>query len=401
MIELNTEAFDSVLCFGDSDWWYHNRGHADMQFMRRFARHWPVLYVNSLGVRSPSMSEGRMFLRRVARKCRSIARYYRDGREGFAILSPIFYPVFDGLVGRGLRRGLVLQITTVLRLLHMRRPLVWVASPSAACVLDQVPKTGVVYQLSDYYSALKSGQAAVTAQMERAVACQADLVICSSTRLLERARRLYGCGEYLDHGVDFDQFDSAVRRPRVPQELQGVRHPIVGFFGNLDGNTVDLSLLEQVIRSRSRYQFVLVGPMASDFEGLRGYPNVIAVPQKPYHAIAHYGATFDVCLMPWLENEWIEHCNPVKLKEYLALGKPVVSTPFPELQQCRSLCYEASGAKAFATSIDRALEEDGPSRREQRRAWAAQHTWDTKFARILYLLGASGIQTNGRILPSG
>lgn len=397
---VTLRTFDSVLCFGDSDWWYHNRGHADMQFMRRFARRWPVLYVNSLGVHMPTVSEGRMFLHRLVRKGRSITRYCRDGGEGFTVLSPVFFPILDGLLGRGMARGLELQIAAVLRFSDMRRPLIWVACPTAACVLDRIPRAAVVYQLSDCYTALNSGHAVAVAEMEKTVAQHADLIICSSSRLHERARQLYGAGEYVDHGVDFDLFDAAVRKPRIPRELEGVKHPIIGFFGNMDGNTVDYTMLAQVIRLRPQYRFAFVGPIASGFEGLRGHANVTTIAQRPYREIASYGAVFDVCLMPWLQNEWIEHCNPVKLKEYLALGKPVVSTPFPELLRCRSLCYEASGAETFASAIDQALEEDSPSRREQRRAWAAQHTWDAKFARVLDLLEAQGIETNGRNVSS-
>ncbi len=396
MIAMHSRTFDSVLCFGDSDWWYHNRGHADMQFMRRFARRWPVIYVNSLGVRVPSVSEGRMFLRRVARKCLSMARYYRDGGEGFGVLSPLFLPFRDGALGRGAARSLELQLTAVLRFSRMREPLVWVACPTAACVLEGIPRAAVVYQLSDYYTALESGHGAAAAEMEQTVARYADLIICSSTRLHDRALELYGSGEYVDHGVDFGLFDAAVQKPGVPAELEGLRRPIVGFFGNIDGNTVDRSLLDQVIQSRPRYTFVLVGSITSDFEVLRRHANVIALPQKSYREIPDYGAAFDVCLMPWLQNKWIEHCNPVKLKEYLALGKPVVSTPFPELRRCKPLCYEASGAAAFASAIDRALEEDSPSRRKHRRTWAAQHTWDAKFERVLDLLRDRGIRANGR-----
>ncbi|MBN1341539.1 MAG: glycosyltransferase [Phycisphaerae bacterium] len=399
MITARTRAFDSVLCFGDSDWWYHNRGHADMQFMRRFARHWPVLYVNSLGMKTPGASDGRMFLRRVSRKAKSVARYYRKGGEGFGVLSPIFLPVFDGAFGHSLTRALGLQITAALRALGMHRPLVWVACPSAVDVLDKIPRGGLVYQLSDCYSALRGASATQAARMEAALAQQADLVVCSSLSLVERARHLYRRGEYVDHGVDFDRFAAAGSVPDPPEEVRDLPSPIVGFFGNLDGNTVDRALLDAIIRSRPEYRFVLVGPMSREFESLRAHGNLTHVPQKPYCEIARYGAAFDVAIMPWLRNEWIHHCNPIKLKEYLSLGKPVVSTPFPELRRCGGLCYEATDAVTFAAAIDRALAEDDPARRAERRAWASPHTWDAKFGRILRLLEIRGISCFSESCP--
>jgi glycosyltransferase involved in cell wall biosynthesis len=388
---MPARTFDSILCFGDSDWWYHNRGHADMQFMRRFARHWPVLYVNSLGVRTPKVSEGRMFLRRVLRKVRSVARYYRDGGDGFSVLSPIYLPLVDGPAGRWITSALAAQICAALRASGMHRPLVWVTCPSAASVLPALPKAGVVHQLSDCYAALHDGDARLAVELEQALVRQADLIVCSSTRLQDRARELYGRGEYVDHGVDFEMFAAAARAASIPPEIPLNRHPLIGFFGNLDDNTVDRALLEDVVRLRPQYTFVLVGPMARDFESLRRLDNLIAIPQRPYAQIAWYGAAFDVCLMPWLHNEWIEHCNPIKLKEYLTLGKPIVSTPFPELRHCGHLCYQAPGAEAFAAAIDQALREDNPARRAERQAWARRYTWDAQFGRVLELLESTGL----------
>lgn len=391
MIQANATIFDSVLCFGDSDWWYHNRGHADMQFMRRFAARWPVLYVNSLGVKMPSAGEGKMFLRRVARKCKSMSRFLRDGGEGFHVMTPVYAPMNAGFLGRTMRGSLAMQIRTALRLRGMHRPLVWVACPTAAVVLESLPVAGIVHQLSDCYAALNAGWSELSVQREGEVAQSADLIICASGRLMDWARQRYGQGEYVDHGVDFDRFDAAVQERQTPDELRDVGAPIVGFFGNMDDNTVDRALLEAVICARPAYRFALVGPMAANFESLKALPNVIAVPQQPYERIPHYGAAFDVCLMPWLRNDWIAHCNPVKLKEYLALGKPIVSTPFPELERFADVCYAATGADAFAAAIDRALTEDDDTKRAARRARAASQTWDAKFERVLELLGAKGI----------
>lgn len=382
---------DSVLCFGDSDWWYHNRGHADMQFMRRFAKQVPVLYVNSLGVATGLRGRGNGLFRRGARKLRSMARYYRDGGEGFRVLSPIYLPGLKGAGGRFADRVLTEQIQFVRKSAGVRRPLIWVACPTAARVLHNWPNSPVVYQLSDCYSALWGGASSRAASFERQLAERADLVICSSRRLLERARDLYGCGEYVDHGVDFELFSNVSKTSDRGAPLQALRRPIVGFFGNLDENTVDAELLDRVIASRPKYSFVLVGAMARGFETLRRHANVAAVGQKPYGEIPHYGAHFDVCIMPWQENEWIQHCNPVKLKEYLALGKPVVSTPFPELKTCGDLCRAARGSEEFASAIDEALRSDTPELHARRRAWASRHTWEQKFDTVMEHLSMRGI----------
>ena len=68
-----------------------------------------------------------------------------------------------------------------------------------------------------------------------------------------------------------------------------------------------------------------MGKASSDCDNLAALDNVYMLGQKPYELVAHYGKAFDVCLMPWQQNDWIQACNPVKLKEYLALGKPIVT----------------------------------------------------------------------------
>ena len=96
-----TSRFDGVICFGGEDWWYHNRGHHDMQMMRHLAHRMPVLYVNSIGMRTPSPGEGRMFLTRVRRKLRSVRRGLVRVSDGFSVFSPILIPSKAGIaIGR-------------------------------------------------------------------------------------------------------------------------------------------------------------------------------------------------------------------------------------------------------------------------------------------------------------
>ncbi len=128
-------AFDGAVCFGDSDWWYHNRGHYDMQMMRQLSQHVPVLYVNSIGVRTPRLGEGRMFLRRVSRKLKSLSRGLVTVQENFSVFSPVVPP---GRMGMLISRQLMVpQIRWAMRRLGIHRPLIWVACPTAARIVSE------------------------------------------------------------------------------------------------------------------------------------------------------------------------------------------------------------------------------------------------------------------------
>ncbi len=107
-------------------------------------------------------------------------------------------------------------------------------------------------------------------------------------------------------------------------------------------------------------------------------PNVRFLGRKPYDEIADYMAAMDVLIMPWNDSDWIKACNPIKLKEYLAVGRPVVTTDFPALEGYRDLVRVANTPRAFADAIRKALSE--PYNAEKARARIASEGWDAKAA---------------------
>jgi glycosyltransferase involved in cell wall biosynthesis len=123
---------------------------------------------------------------------------------------------------------------------------------------------------------------------------------------------------------------------------------------------------------------VLVGKPSIDCSRLLTKSNVRMLGYKPYTQIPHYGKCFDVAVMPWRQNDWIEACNPIKLKEYLALGKPIVSTPFKELERYDGLVYPASKPEEFVRCIHQALRENDAQRIEARRNKVKTATWRHK-----------------------
>jgi glycosyltransferase involved in cell wall biosynthesis len=124
--------------------------------------------------------------------------------------------------------------------------------------------------------------------------------------------------------------------------------------------------------------FVFVGNASTEITDLGARENVWLLGQKPYEQIPHYGKCFDVAIMPWCQNRWIEGCNPIKLKEYLALGKPVVSTPFPELRQYLDVVYVAKTPEEFTGCIRHALENDNNEQIAARRKKVETASWNSK-----------------------
>ncbi len=381
----------SVICFGGEDWWYHNRGHVDMQLMRRFARKGPTLYVNSIVMQKPSLQRatggGRSLPQKVFRKTRSILRGLRRVDGDFWVYSPLSLPVHHiGLLRSVNRWALSVQIGRAARRLGSVDPVVWVACPAACELALRMTKAALVYQRTDRFEEYPNVDMESVLACDRALKRHADLTLYASRRLYEEEQQQCRKAMYLDHGVDFDLFAAASNDPCVPQDMRHIRHPVVGYFGGIDNHTSDIPFLEKLVKRLPEYSFVLVGNASSDVDMLRACGNVHFLGQKSYEQIPHYGKCFDAAIMVWQQNRWIEGCNPIKLKEYLALGKPIVSTPFPELQYYADVAYQAATPEDFATCLKQAIDEDSPARIAARREKIKDATWDAKAELVLRTL---------------
>jgi glycosyltransferase involved in cell wall biosynthesis len=347
-----TRPVDGIVCFGGEDWWYHNRGHYDMRMMRAFAGDVPVLYVNSLGMRVPRPSEGKMFGRRVVRKLRSLGRGLHRVDDGFAVLSA---PSVPGRAGAALRPLTLRAIHRAMAELGLHRPLAWVACPTAAPLLDGLPHEGLVYQRTDRFEAFLDVDAAAISAHDLHLKDRADLVLYCSGAFMDDDADGRSNAVLVDHGVDAERFIAADAEARPPADVAAIAGPRVGFVGAIDPHTFDAPLFAEVARRLPNAQFVLVGGCTLP-EGWCPRPNVHLLGQRTPDEVAAYMAACDVLIMPWQQSPWIDACHPVKLKEYLATGRPIVTTPFRELSRYPGLVATATDAGGFAGMIERALE---------------------------------------------
>lgn len=381
-----TRPVDGIVCFGGEDWWYHNRGHYDLRMMRAFAGDVPVLYVNSLGMRVPRPTEGRMFGRRVARKLRSLGRGLHRVDEGFAVLSA---PSIPGRIGTALRPLTLRAIRRGMAELGMHRPLAWVACPTAAPLLDDLPHEGVVYQRTDRFEAFLDVDAAAITRHDVHLKDRADLVLYCSGAFMNDDAGDRTSAVLVDHGVDADHFIAADTDARPPADVAAIAGPRVGFVGAIDPHTFDASLFLDVTRRLPDAQFVLVGGCTLP-EGWCPAVNVHQLGQRTPDEVAAYMAACDVLIMPWQQSDWIDACHPVKLKEYLATGRPVVTTPFRELARYPGLVATATDADGFAAMIQRAIDIDYDAAPGRERV--AGQTWAERAETVRTHLRRTGIE---------
>ncbi len=324
--------------FAGQDWWYHNQAHSDFQLMREVARTRPVLVVNSLGLRMPTPGRSTHAARRVLRKARSVAKVVRrpvPDLPGFHVMTPLLIPAYgDSAVARVNAWLVRQQVRVVARAVGVGdAPHIGVTIPSAWPVVAPMPRTSLVFNRSDLHSAFPEADGAWVARLEESLMRASDRVLYVSHELMKRDWDLVGDrAAFLDHGVDVDHFTI---EGDLDPEVAAIPGPRLGFFGGLDDYIIDVDLLRRTALDNPDASLVLVGDATFAMDELTALPNVHWLGHRPYATMPAVGRAFDVALMPFLDNEWITFANPIKLKEYLALGLPVVATHYPEIEAYR------------------------------------------------------------------
>ena len=371
-----------VVVFSAQDYWYHNRAHSDVQLARALSTDRPVLLVNSLGMRMPRRGSTTQPLRRVARKVGSTLRALRRPEAAYPrlhVMTPVSVPVFANPRLSRLNAAFVrLQVRLAARLVGLGVPDLLITLPTAWEVARHLPARRVVVNRSDRYSALPEADTALIARLEASMLEACDAAVYVSHEMLADEQHLVDAGSgravFLGHGVDLDHFAPEPGRAE-PADLAAVPHPRAGFFGGIDDYVVDLELLRRLAVELPDVSLVLVGAATCPLDDLVALPNVHWLGMKPYAEIPAYGAGFDVALMPWLQNDWIRFCNPIKTKEYLALGLPVVTTPYPEAAAHAGVLAVAATADEFVGLVRAAVDGNPVSTAQERRAAVAGDSW--------------------------
>jgi len=383
----NQREYDGIICIGGEDWWYHNRGHFDFQIMRRLAKDHPVLFINSLGVRMPSLSDKSLFMKRITRKLKSLRRGIVNVENNFWVFSPLSAP---GKLGRTISElTLAPQIKAAARYAGIKKPLLWMHCPAGSHLTKSLSPVATVMQRTDRFEAFPEVTDNSVSLAVSEIKARADLVVyCNQDLMLEETDEVKNSC-LITHGVEYERFSKAGSDNETPPEdMKHIEGPIIGFIGGIDYHTFDPDLFLGTAKRLPNCQFVAIGNCSLD-ENWCNLPNVHLLGQKPYDQVADYMSACDALIMPWNKSDWIKACNPIKMKEYLATGRPVITTDFPALEPYRSLVRVADGSDEFANAInDSLLSNIDP---EVSRHAVQTESWEAKAEEITTHLHKIGI----------
>jgi glycosyltransferase involved in cell wall biosynthesis len=277
------------------------------------------------------------------------------------------------------------QLLKAIRRRSRGRAVVFVAQhPEFLPTLAGLPVDLTVYEVRDDYAALTPDPAA-RRRVERAhqrMLDSSDLVLAVSDRLVSDIRPTRADVELTSVGVEREFFD-VTDDSAAPAALRDLSRPRIGMIGNLN-DRVNWDLLERLAMERPDWTLAIVGPVYSAGDTTRTavrrletFPNVRFLGAVGQSEIPSVIAAFDVCLIPYRISEAVERINPLKLYQYLAAGKPIVSTAIPIVEKFKDVVAWCRSDDEFLRAVHLAVvQESDPSRREARRAAAIPYTWD-------------------------
>ncbi len=369
--------------FGN-DWFAENRT-SSHHIAKRLGAKYPILYVEVPGLRAPKAN---------ARDFRKLLKKLRLTFQPPQLVAPHFWrmtlpqvPFRRFAAVRALNRAFSrMLIRKAIRRLGFNDTVAWFHVPHPGFLAKHLGEELTVFYCIDEYSKLPDVDGVAVQAMDDKLTEAADIVFACNQKLID-ARRAINANIHLSpHGVDTELFAMA-NSPltQIPDEVKDLSRPIIGSWGLLD-QRMDLGILEHIARARPGWTILLIGHVTLDASALREMSNVIFAGVKPYAELPKWAKAIDVCLLPYTQNSLNSLSSPLKLREYLASGKPIVAVPLPEAKLLGDALQTAVDGPAFVRAIEAALATDTPELVALRQKAVASNTWDVTVANVLGIL---------------
>jgi glycosyltransferase involved in cell wall biosynthesis len=274
----------------------------------------------------------------------------------------------------------------VRRLLEERKfvdPILWCYMPNGQPFLPRLPHVLSCYDCVDEFSAFPGAWAGATQRMERRLLKSVDVVFTTARSLYESKSPHNPRTHFVSNSADFDLFHQAATAV-PPPEVAALPKPVIGFVGGINYK-IDADFMARLFRLRPGWSFVFVGPDFGMFEKcLAGHANAHFWGKRDAAELPAIMSGFDVCMIPYVINRYTDGVLPLKFFEYLATGKPVITTPMSELKRFQPLIDIAATPEEFAAAVERRLAADPDG--DARIALAKENSWDHRINQILTIL---------------
>lgn len=371
--------------FGN-DWFAENRT-SSHHIAKRLGARFPILYVEVPGLKAPKANP------------RDMLKVFEKLRMAFQppqLVAPHFWrmtlpqiPFRRFAAVRAANRAFSqMQIRRAIRRLGFNDAVAWFHVPHPGFLAKRLGEELTVFYCIDEYSKMPFVDGIAVQKMDDDLTVATDIVFACNQNLVDAHRSLNANVHLSPHGVDTELFALANSPDtQIPEELKNLPRPIIGSWGVVD-QRIDLPILEHIALARPTWTILLIGHVAVDVSALRRIPNVIFVGVKPYADLPNWAKAIDVCILPYTQTSLNLQSSPLKLREYLASGKPIVAVPLPEAKLLGNVVETAEDGPGFVLAIEKALTENTPELATIRQKAVDGNTWDATVANVLEKLQA-------------
>lgn len=369
-----------IVVFAD-DWGRHPS--SCQHLIKRVRDDFPVVWVNTVGTRRAKVNG--FTLRRGIEKLRSWRNGLHQVADRMWVVDVPMLPNASGRLGRFVNGGLLRRgLRKTLNRLGLSRPIVLTTLPHFWPSISDIERSGLIYYCVDDFTHWPGADGEAVRAAERQLLGQSDVVLAASRELQSRLDGVRPT-KYFPHAVDFEHFATATDAAPVA-DIDRLPRPHIGFFG-LIYEKLDFRLLSHVAEQFHDGTLVMIGPTSYCPEDFRRLPNVHFTGAIPYEELPKWIAACDVLILAYQHDEMTRQVNPLKLKECLATGKPVVSVNIPEAVQFSPHVRVAAGPVEFVDQIRHALTDTGDSdRRFERRRLVEGDSWDVRAAELVRII---------------
>ncbi|MFY8297378.1 glycosyltransferase [Pseudoalteromonas sp. SS15] len=336
------------------DWGSHPS--STQHLFTRIAKEHDVIWFNSIGMRKPSLNLKDM--NRIVTKLSLMIKSKLTNKHKThektnevekshspKVQNPLVLPWHDNTLCSAFNSFKINQLIDT----SNEEPIIyWLSVATAINAIKLRPQDKLIYYCGDDFSSLAGVDHQMVEGFEKALIAKADRIFVISDKLMRKmpAHKT----QLLEHGVDFNLFNQP--KPKA-DELLG-KNNVIGFYGSIS-SWLDIDLLEYCARQRPQYQFVLVGKAEVDISKLLCLNNVTHLQAIDHKKLAGFSQHWQASILPFKDNGQIQSCDPLKLKEYLAAGVPIVATDFPAVRRFQDAVLISNSAEGFLNRLDIAV----------------------------------------------
>ncbi len=350
-----------------------------------------IIFIENTGVRPPGIKD----INRIKSRFKNWflgTKGIRKVKDNLFVYSPIVLPFpYLKIAVWFNSRSIIAILEKWIKALNFNNPIIWTFLPTPLTIdlIDKIPHELSVYYCIDSFAA-SSATAKKIKSSEIKLLEMVDLVFVTSSQLYNHCSSYNQNVHIFPFGVNYNKFEKIrLSQSSSIKEIKNIKKPIIGYIGGIH-KWIDFDLINRMAIARPDYSFVFVGPIQADVSSLTGLKNIYFLGKQEHERLPSFIRDFDACIIPYKITDYTNNVYPTKLNEYLAMGKPVVSTALPEVINFNKTNNEiislGDNCEKFINLIDRAVNNQCPEDRQKRLKAARKNSWDNRISEMSRLI---------------